>query len=137
MSTKKTDSLIKKILENVSRISDEEVLTSILVFSSMAAKDPVGTKAKATAMAPPKPKVLIPAPEKTATEARILEYTFGDKKMVALQTNGKPADDVLAVCKGARMRFYSHVPSNPFNNGLPFWAGKATEELKSALLAVT
>jgi hypothetical protein len=135
MSTKKTDSLIKKILENVSRISDEEVLTSILVFSSMAAKDPVGTKAKATAMAPPKPKVPMKAtPE--ATESHILKYEFAGKPMIAFQSNGVPSDEVLAVCKGARMRFYKNAPSTPFKNSLPFWAGKATEELETALMGV-
>ena len=140
--SKKVDAMVKKILENVSRINDEEILASILVYTSLAAKNPHETKAKAAALTAPKPKILIPAPapEKTATEARILEYTFKDKAMVAIQTNGKPDEVLLETLRAFRakrmMSYYSHVPSNPFGNSSPFWAGPACDEVKNTLMAV-
>jgi len=138
--SKKTDAIVKKILENVSKINDEEVLTSIMVFTSLAAKDPHGTKAKAAAITAPKPKNPIPAPVKIATEARILEYKFKDKEMVAIQTNGKPDEALLDTLRAFRARrmmsYYSHVPSNPFGNSNPFWAGPACDEVKNTLMAV-
>lgn len=133
--SKKTDAIVKQILKNVSMIHDEAILSSIMVFTSLAAKNPAETKAKAAAMTPPKPKVPMKAtPE--ATENHILKYKFNDKDMIAFQSNGVPSDEVLAVCKGARMRFYKNAPLNPFKNALPFWSSKATEELETALLAV-
>ena len=138
--SKKTDAMVKKILENVSKINDEEILTSILVYTSLAAKNPHETKAKAAAMTAPKPKTLIPAPQAIATEARILEYKFKDKDMVAIQTNGKPDEALLDTLRAFRARrmmsYYSHVPSNPFGNSNPFWAGPACDEVKNTLMAV-
>jgi hypothetical protein len=138
--SKKVDAMVKKILENVSRINDEEILASILVYTSLAAKNPHETKAKAAAMTAPKPKTLIPAPQAIATEARILEYKFKDKDMVAIQTNGKPDEALLDTLRAFRARrmmsYYSHVPSNPFGNSNPFWAGPACDEVKNTLMAV-
>jgi hypothetical protein len=138
--SKKTDALVKKILDNISKINDEEILASIMVFTSLAAKNPHETKAKAAALTAPKPKTLIPAPEKIATEARILEYTFKDKAMVAIQTNGKPDEGLLETLRAFRakrqMAYYANVPLNPFGNKNPFWAGPANDEVKAALMAV-
>jgi len=132
MSDKKVSILRAKIIANVENMTDEPLLTAMLIFSSQARKDPKGTKAKSTT----KPKSKIPAgPTPEATEVRILEYEFGGKKMIAVQANGKPDEALLTVCKGNKMRFYRNVPSNPFNNDVPFWAGKASDELKSALQA--
>ena len=138
--SKKTDAMIKKILENVSMIRDEEVLTSILVFTSLAANKPAEVKAKAAAITAPKPKVPMKAQTPIATEARVLEYTFKDKKMVAIQTNGKPDEALLATLRGFRaehkMGYYVNVPVNPFGNKNPFWAGPANDEVKATLMAV-
>jgi hypothetical protein len=135
--SKNTATLVKKITENVSKIKDDEFLTALLIMVSKAAKDPIGTKAAILATPTKKaPKVPMKAPTPMATESHILEYEFGGKKMLAFQANGKPSNEVLDLCKGAKMRFYKNVPSNPFNNALPFWAGKASDELKNALLAV-
>ena len=132
--SKKVDAMIKKILDNVSKINDEEILASIMVFTSLAAKNPHEVKAKVAAL--PAPKLKVPMKASEATESHILKYKFNDQDMIAFQSNGVPSDEILAVCKGARMRFYKNAPLNPFKNALPFWSSKATEELETALLAV-
>jgi hypothetical protein len=138
--SKKTDAIVKKILENVSKIRDEEVLASIMVFTSLAAHNPIEVKAKAAAITAPKPKIPMKAEPKIATEARVLEYTFKEKPMIAIQTNGKPDEALLATLRGFRaahkMGYYVNVPINPFGNKLPFWAGKFDEEVKTTLMAV-
>lgn len=138
--SKKTDAMVKKILENVSMIRDEEVLTSILVFTSLAANKPAEVKAKAAAITAPKPKVPMKVQTPIATEARVLEYTFKDKKMVAIQTNGKPDEALLDTLRAFRakrmMSYYANVPLNPFGNKNPFWAGPANDEVKNTLMAV-
>ena len=138
--SKKVDAMVKKILENVSRINDEEILASILVYTSLAAKNPHETKAKAAALTAPKPKTPIPAPQAIATEARILEYEFKEKKMIAIQTNGKPDEGLLDTLRAFRakrmMSYYANVPLNPFGNKNPFWAGPANDEVKATLMAV-
>lgn len=138
--SKKIDTLVKKILENVSKIQDEAILNSIMVFTSLAAKDPNAIRMAAATVTAPKPKNPIPTPPKIATEARILEYKFKEKAMIAIQTNGKPDEALLATLRAFRakrqMSYYANVPLNPFGNSAPFWAGPATEEVKSTLMAV-
>lgn len=138
--SKKTDALVKKILDNIAKINDEEILASILVYTSLAAKNPHETKAKAAALTAPKPKTPIPAPQAIATEARILEYEFKEKKMIAIQTNGKPDEALLDTLRAFRakrmMSYYANVPLNPFGNKNPFWAGPANDEVKATLMAV-
>jgi hypothetical protein len=137
--SKNTATLVKKITENVSKIKDDEFLTALLIMVSKAAKDPIGTKAKI--MATPKPKTTMKAPTKIATESHILEYQFKDKAMVAIQTNGKPDDDLLETLRAFRakrmMSYYGpNIPFNPFNNKEPFWAGPACDEVKNTLMAI-
>ena len=138
--SKKTDSLRQKIMDNVSKINDDEVLTGILVFTSLAAKDPIGTKAKAVAITAPKPKAHVKEATPIATEAHILEYKFKDKAMIAIQTNGKPDEALLETLRAFRtkrqMAYYANVPLNPFGNKSPFWAGPVNDEVKTALMAV-
>lgn len=134
--SKKTDMIKANLIKKISKINDEQTLIGMAIFAGLAVNDPIGTKAKIatipTKKAPKAPKSPTPA----ATESRIIKYKFNDKDMLAFQSNGKPDEAVLAVCKGAHMRFYKNVPSNPFNNTLPFWAGKASDELEAQLMAV-
>jgi len=119
-----------KVVETVEKINDEATLTAMLVFASNAAgQAPVQIPAKTK-----KPK-----PVKAATKLRVVEYTFKDKPMIAVQTDGRPDDDILATLRDfkgvGKIRFYKQAPSNPFGNDLPFWAGPFDGALKAALAA--
>ena len=139
MSNKKVSVLRRKIVETVEKISDEAILTSLLIFANQAAKDPKGVKSGAV-RASRKKSVMRPE-TKIADSVAVLEYTFKDKPMIAIQAQGgKPKEEVLATLRdlkeAGKIRFYRNVPDNPFKNKEVFWAGKADDTLKAALMAV-
>lgn len=133
--SKNTATIKANLIKKIKLIDDDQILISLSIHAGMAVKDPITTK---TLAAKPQKaqKVPMKAPTPIATESHILKYEFGGKAMIAFQSNGKPSDEVLAICKGAHMRFYRNVPSNPFGNANAFWAGKASDELEAQLLAV-
>ena len=123
-------------MATVEKINDEALLTAMLIFANQASKNPEAVK-----NATKKPKAPMKAETKIATEVRVLEYVFQDKPYIAVQANGKPAEALLKTLRdfkeAGKIRFYGgNVPANPFGNELPFWAGKADEPLKAALMAV-
>lgn len=83
-----------------------------------------------------KPRVSKPG---TATEIKVIEYKFGDADRIALQTNGKPNDQVLSTLRELKAEglgsFYMNVKENPFGEG-PFWSFKKTETVVSAVTAI-
>jgi hypothetical protein len=127
ISMKKVEAMKKELIKRIALIDSEATIAAMLVFAAntLGEKPPI-PKA-------PKPKTPITQPK---GEVRVLEYTFNDKPMIAVQTPDKPDEALLNLCRASKMRFYKNVPSNPFNNTCPFWAGRASEELKAALLAV-
>jgi len=139
MSNKKVSVLRRKIVETVEKISDEAILTSLLIFANQAAKDPKGVKSGAV-RASRKKSVMRPE-TKIADTVAVIEYKFKDKDMIAIQAQGgKPKEEVLATLRdlkeAGKIRFYRNVPDNPFKNKEVFWAGKADDTLKAALMAV-
>ena len=128
----KIEILRKKVVETVEKITDEAVLTSMLVFASTATQAPVQIPAK-------KPKARTPktASEKISDKLLIVHYEHKGEPMIAVQTvGGKPDEGTLAklrALKEARkLRFYVNAPVNPLPGNQPFWAGKADEAIMAA-----
>jgi hypothetical protein len=129
----KASAIRKKITEMIKNIDDEAVLTAMLVFANSASSPEKLTKLQ-TEVTAPKPKTSL---KSAPIDSRILEYTFKDKPMLAVQTSSKPDEAVIAKFKSLHFRFYSaNVPTNPFNNHAPFWAGTYSDEAKAAIMAV-
>ena len=137
--SKKVSVLRRKVVETVEKISDEACLTALLIFANQAAKDPKAVKSGAVKASRKKSSI---RPEtKIADTVAVLEYKFKDKDMIAIQAQGgKPKEAVLATLRdfkeAGKLRYYVNVPENPFKNQSPFWAGKADDALKAALMAV-
>lgn len=130
--SKKADAIRKKITAMLKNIDDEAVLTAMLVFAN-SASTPEKLAELQKAVTAPKPKT----PIKEPIDSRVLEYAYNNKKMLAIQTSSKPDEAVIAKFKALHFRFYSaNVPTNPFNNHAPFWAGTYSDEAKAAIMAV-
>lgn len=130
--SKKADAIRKKITAMLKNIDDEAVLTAMLVFAN-SASSPEKLAELQKAVTAPKPKTALKAP----VDSRVIEYAFNNKKMLAIQTSSKPDEAVIAKFKALHFRFYSaNVPTNPFNNHAPFWAGTYSDEAKAAIMAV-
>lgn len=124
--------LRNKIVETVEKISDEAVLTSMLVFASTATQTPVQIPAKK-----PKARTPKPAAEKTSSKLLIVRYEHKGKPMVAVQTvGGKPDEAILtklrALKEAKKLRFYVNAPQNPLPGNNPFWAGPYDEAIVEA-----
>lgn len=130
--SKKTAAMRKKITELLKNIDDEAVLGAMLVFANSATTPEKLAELKSTITAP-KPKTRLTAP----IDSRVLEYQYNNKPMLAIQTSAKPDEAVIAKFKSLHLRFYSaNVPTNPFGNALPFWAGQASAATKEALMSI-
>lgn len=130
--SKKTSAMRKKITELLKNIDDEAVLGAMLVFANSASTPEKLAELQSTITAP-KPKTSLKAP----IDSRVLEYTYNNKRMLAIQTSSKPDEAIITKFKALHFRFYSaNVPTNPFNNQAPFWAGTYTDEAKAAIMAV-
>lgn len=124
--------LRNKIVETVEKITDEAVLTSMLVFASTATQTPVQIPAKK-----PKARTPKPAAEKTSSKLLIVRYEHKGKPMVAVQTvGGKPDEAILtklrALKEEKKLRFYVNAPQNPLPGNNPFWAGPYDEAIVEA-----
>ena len=124
--------LRNKIVETVEKITDEAVLTSMLVFASTATQTPVQIPAKTRKTKTPKP-----AAEKTSSKLLIVRYEHKGKPMVAVQTvGGKPDEAILtklrALKEEKKLRFYVNAPQNPLPGNNPFWAGAYDEAIMNA-----
>jgi hypothetical protein len=129
----KIEILRKKVVETVEKITDEAVLTSMLVFASTAAgQAPVQIPAKTRKTKTPKS-----ATEKTSSKLLIVRYEHKGKPMVAVQTvGGKPDEAILtklrALKEEKKLRFYVNAPINPLPGNQPFWAGAYDEAIMAA-----
>ena len=128
----KIEILRKKVVETVEKITDEAVLTSMLVFASTATQAPVQIPAKTRKTKTPKP-----AAEKTSSKLLIVRYEHKGKPMVAVQTvGGKPDEAILtklrALKEEKKLRFYVNAPQNPLPGNNPFWAGPYDEAIVEA-----
>jgi hypothetical protein len=124
--------LREKVVSTVEKITDEAVLTSMLVFASTATQTPVQIPAR-------KPKARTPktASEKTSSKLLIVRYEHKGTPMIAVQTvGGKPDEQILAKLRALKeekkLRFYINAPINPLPGNNPFWAGKYDEAVIAA-----
>jgi len=117
----------------IKNIDDEAVLSAMIVFANSASSPEKLTKLQAEVTAP-KPKTSL---KSAPIDSRVIEYDYNNKKMLAIQTSSKPDEAVIAKFKALHFRFYSaNVPTNPFNNQAPFWAGTYSDQAKAAIMAV-
>lgn len=129
--SKKTVAMRKKITDLIKNIDNEAVLGAMLVFANSASTPEKLADLQKTITAP-KPKTALTSP----IDSRILEYTYNKKPMLAIQTSAKPDEATITKFKALHFRFYSaNVPTNPFNNHAPFWAGSYSDEAKAAIMA--
>lgn len=132
MSTKTANTLRKQITAIIKNINDESVLSAMLVFAN-SASTPEKLEKLHKEVTAPKPTANLRIP----IESRVLEYEYNKKKMLAIQTSSKPDEATIARFKALHFRFYTaNVPTNPFNNQAPFWAGTYSDEAKAAIMAV-
>ncbi len=126
----KIEILRKKVVETVEKISDEAVLTAMLVFANNATTAPVQIPAKKTK----KTRTPKPAAEKTSDKLLIVRYEYKGKPMIAVQTvGGKPDEAILAKLRALKeerkLRYYVNAPINPLPGNNPFWAGPYDEAI--------
>lgn len=127
--SKKANAIKKKIVTMLDQIEDEAVLSAMLIFAN-SARTPakLAVLEKAITAKPPKPTQPL--------QTRVLEYAFNGKAMIAVQNAEKPDEATIAQYKALGLRYYGHVPSNPFGNASPFWARVADEATKTALKVI-
>lgn len=132
MSKNSINSLRKQITTLIKNIDDEAVLTAMVVFAN-SARTPEKLEKLHKEVTAPKPTANLRVP----IESRVLEYEYNNKKMLAIQTSSKPDEATIAQFKALHFRFYTaNVPTNPFNNRAPFWAGAYSDETKATIMSV-